>query len=297
VDATAEIRAFMQAARRMEDKGNLENALELYRQALELAGADPALRSLAREIELTVQDVEKRVAAQPSRPQPAVSPLPPGAPFGEDKGEGVRAEPRRKGGWAWALGGLAGLVVCCVLAAIVYVVNLQQQQAAQATATSAAIQAVRVFGPENGTASIYNLDSRVMVSSGVKLRNFIAEITVYNPPTASWGYAFDFRETYTDHAGFLAVFSDRSWDLTIDDAGRYTTISRGYIENLNVSQNGYNRIRLIALDDTGFFYVNNIFISVLDLSGNLNIGDVILEIYPTATGQIRYTDFTVWRLP
>jgi len=86
------VRGLMQAARRMEDKGNLEGALELYRQALELAQADPSLRSLAREIELTVQDVEKRVAAQPSRPQPAISPLSMGVPFGEDKGEGVRAE-------------------------------------------------------------------------------------------------------------------------------------------------------------------------------------------------------------
>jgi hypothetical protein len=103
VDATAEIRAFMQAARRMEDKGNLENALELYRQALELAGADPSLRSLAREIELTVQDVEKRVAAQASRPQPAISPLPPGEgpgvrsipPLPVGDGAGVRVEPAR----------------------------------------------------------------------------------------------------------------------------------------------------------------------------------------------------------
>jgi hypothetical protein len=85
------VRGLMQAARRMEDKGNLEGALELYRQALELAGADPSLRSLAREIELTVQDVEKRVAAQASRPQPAISPLPSRAPFGEDKGPGVSA--------------------------------------------------------------------------------------------------------------------------------------------------------------------------------------------------------------
>jgi len=119
----------MQAARRMEDRGNLQGALETYRQALELAGADPSLRSLAREIELTVQDVEKRVAAQPSRPQPAISPLPPGAPFGEDKGPGVRAvsplppgegpgvraEPRRKAGWdfwlLWVLVNILGMFV------------------------------------------------------------------------------------------------------------------------------------------------------------------------------------------
>jgi WD40 repeat protein len=151
VEVTAEIRAFMQAARRMEDRGNLEGALETYRQALELARADPFLRSLAHEIELTVQDVEKRVAAQASRPQPAIpplpvgeglggrviSPLPPGVPFGDNKGPGVRAEPRRKSPWRWVA---AGLVVFALLAAIVYGVNLQQQQAAQATATAIAWQ-------------------------------------------------------------------------------------------------------------------------------------------------------------
>ena len=84
IEPTAEIRAFMQAARRMEDRGNLEGALETYRQALELAQADPSLRSLAREIELTIQDVAKRAAATPA---PPVSPL----PLGE--GPGVREAP------------------------------------------------------------------------------------------------------------------------------------------------------------------------------------------------------------
>jgi formylglycine-generating enzyme required for sulfatase activity len=125
----------------MEDKGNLEGALALYRQALELAQADPSLRSLAQEIELTVQDVEKRVAAQASRPQPAISPrpveegpggrvispLPPGVPFGDDKGPGVRADTplpsgegegvRAKRAWPWALAGLLVLGIGLALGA------------------------------------------------------------------------------------------------------------------------------------------------------------------------------------
>jgi len=118
VDATAEIRAFMQAARRMEDKGNLEGALELYRQALELAGADPSLRSLAREIELTIQDVEKRAAvAQASSLRPPVqTPAPPSiSPLPVGEGPGVRAEPRRKPGWdfwlLWVLVNILGMFV------------------------------------------------------------------------------------------------------------------------------------------------------------------------------------------
>jgi hypothetical protein len=95
------VRGLMQAARRMEDKGNLEGALELYRQALELARADPSLRSLAREIELTIQDVEKRVAAQLSRLQPAVEiPAPPSvSPLSLGEEPELREQPRRKTDW------------------------------------------------------------------------------------------------------------------------------------------------------------------------------------------------------
>jgi hypothetical protein len=63
-EGSAEIRAFMQAGRRMEEKGNLEGALELYRQALEVAQGDPTLRSLVKEIELTIQDVQERARAK-----------------------------------------------------------------------------------------------------------------------------------------------------------------------------------------------------------------------------------------
>jgi hypothetical protein len=134
------VRGLMQAARRMEDKGNLEGALELYRQALELAQADPSLRSLAREIELTVQDVEKRVAAQASRPQPAVEiPAPPSvSPLSLGEEPELREQPRRTSPWGWVV---AGLMIFALLAAIVYVVNLQQQQVAQAMATARSAQA------------------------------------------------------------------------------------------------------------------------------------------------------------
>jgi len=137
VDSTAEIRAFMQAARRLEEQNKLESALEVYRQALELAQADPSLRSLAREIELTVQDVEKRIAAQASRPQPAVETFaaPSISPLLAGEGEGVREQPRHKRPWGWVA---AGLVVFALLAFLVYGVNLEQQQTVQTTAISLA---------------------------------------------------------------------------------------------------------------------------------------------------------------
>jgi hypothetical protein len=118
VESTAEIRAFMQAARRMEDKDDLENALKLYRQALELAQADSALRSLAHEIELTVQDVGKRMEAKPPSPRPPVkTPASPVAISPPQGGHGpvVKEQPRHTGVWLLiALLISACICLCCI---------------------------------------------------------------------------------------------------------------------------------------------------------------------------------------
>jgi len=320
------IRALMQAARRLEEQNKLESALEVYRQALELAQADPSLRSLAREIELTVQDVEKRVAAQPSRPQPAISPRPvkegPGSrvisPLPPGEGPGVRAEPRRKGGWAWALGGLAGLVVCCVLAAIVYVVNLQQQQAAQATATAQAAQATAtimavatqgalidpnaklVFGPVSGNLIHGTNDGWAYWGSGIKVKNFILEVEVSNPyANFPWTLDIVFRQTYNaDNAFYLYISSDSTWALDSDRNGTWRTVSRGKISNLNVSANRSNLIRLIVKDSIAKLYINGVFVSTLDVSSNTFYGDIALAIGQGIPGKsTEYKNFTVWGLP
>jgi Tol biopolymer transport system component len=108
VEVTAEIRAFMQAARRMEEQRDLETALKLYRQALGLAQGDPALRLLAREIELTIADVERRLrAAQTFAGPPTVAPPAP-APTPAHE-----AAPRTRGagaGWVVLAVVLFGLV-------------------------------------------------------------------------------------------------------------------------------------------------------------------------------------------
>jgi len=132
VEPTAEIRAFMQVARRFEEQNNYQAALEAYRQALELAQADPSLRSLAREIELTVQDVQARARPISPRIEESLAERAISLPVEEvkvalpaEEEPGIREEPYRKRPWGWVLG---GLVVFALLAALVYGVNVQQQQ-------------------------------------------------------------------------------------------------------------------------------------------------------------------------
>lgn len=139
----AEVRAFLQAARRMEERSNLDGALELYRQALELAQGDPALGSMAREVELTLQEVEsKRRAVQPPpAPVGPVAAVPisaeaaPPLPLGE--GPGVRAEPRprRRWGWVWAV----MLLLLAAAGGDLWAWNAQQQEIARQAALSTAV--------------------------------------------------------------------------------------------------------------------------------------------------------------
>jgi type II secretory pathway pseudopilin PulG len=170
--AVAVIRGLMQAARRLEEQNNLAGALEVYRQALELAQADPSLRSLAREIELTIQDVEKR--ARPILPRPVEESLGERAislPMEEvrvalpaEERTGIGEEPRPgKRPWFWAL---AGLIVFALLAALVYGVNMQQQAGratatAQARAAAARAQAGRIafISDRDGNDEIYVMNA------------------------------------------------------------------------------------------------------------------------------------------
>jgi hypothetical protein len=221
----------MQAARRMEDKGNLENALELYRQALELAQAAPSLRSLAREIELTVQDVEKRVAAQAPRPQPAISsrpveegpgsrvisPLPPGVPSGDDKGAGVREQPRRLSHTLdlalflqWMIANLAGFLVGLVVVTSIAItgnyiglwrisfagepqtaneiVNMNSGDLVPVTATTGLIYGI-TMGASMGIAQWIILRTRI------KVRYWIVATTV--GMSIGWTLLLPFVVTYT----------------------------------------------------------------------------------------------------
>ncbi len=66
------VRTLTEAARQLEEAGNVEGALTTYRQALELARSDPALASLERKIALTVQDLaERQERAEETVPVPS----------------------------------------------------------------------------------------------------------------------------------------------------------------------------------------------------------------------------------
>ena len=114
-EARPEAQVLLETGKRLEEQGELQAALTVYRQAQKLAADQPALLT---EVNARVQDLEQRAASatQAESLRPALERTAPFVtPLSLGEGKGVRAEPRRRT-WLWVgLGGLLVLAVCLAL--------------------------------------------------------------------------------------------------------------------------------------------------------------------------------------
>jgi hypothetical protein len=163
-----------------------------------------------------------------------------------------------------------------------------------------------VFGPLSGSLN-HEIDNLVEVSNaGVDLRDFVAEAIFYTPyPTtkSDWDIGFLFRDIDRNDQFRLVIDSDGNWDLQDWRGGKDNMdyLDGGHLTNLDVSDGGSNRLKLIALGDQGVFFVNDSFIAPLDLSGRIYTGDIRLATELRGRNEIddevtEYEDFTIWSL-
>jgi serine/threonine-protein kinase len=329
-ETVGEVRALMLAARRLEEGGYLEEAIEIYHLAQELAVSDPTLGLLTNEVNSLLQNLDAR-----RRKELLVRAIPFSSaqkdPFSPSQSAATEDNSSHNGkGWIWILV-IVGLIVAGLIG-----LNISQRQAeehrlatevaqeyasqstatkqayaSQSTATASSAQAtlisqksrgIIIFGPESGTITQDpNDNANAMFSSGVALKNFIAEVEMHNPYSTAenpWSYSIDFRETHTNYAFYLGIDSNANWTLLLDDNGNWSTISHGYLYNLDTSVNGSNHIRLMMVDNVATFFLNNEFINTLDVSRNTMSGDVALVASTEIAGKTTpYSNFTVWAIP
>ena len=117
----------------------------------------------------------------------------------------------------------------------------------------------------------HKADERIAnIFSNVQLRDFIVDATFFNPydnTTGSWTYGFMFRHTDFNQQFRLYVTSNQEWVLilvyTVNGNLQSTLVTSGSLPNLNIGANGSNNLRLIAIGETGYFFVNGVFVSTL----------------------------------
>ena len=105
------------------------------------------------------------------------------------------------------------------------------------------------------------------------LRDFEAEVRFFNPYEGFWDVNLFFRigGNKTSH---LEINSSRQWTLFLSDSAGSNKVAEGRVTNWDLSGSGSNHIKLVANGNRGDFYANGQLVTTLDLSGNLESGDV-----------------------
>ena len=166
------------------------------------------------------------------------------------------------------------------------------------------------FGPINGELPHNPADGWIKTEyAGVSLPDIILEATFVNPYSASsgsWDYGFFLRDNRDGSTGAfiqIAVTSDRRWSLAWRKGGDSSNqrISGGTIANFNTGATGRNHLRVVAIAERGWFFVNGDFVATLDLSDVATSGDIAVITGAFAGDEVagavtRFEDFKINRL-
>ena len=136
------------------------------------------------------------------------------------------------------------------------------------------------FGPTSGELRHDPSDGFIKTEyANVSIADMMVETTFVNPYSAAsnkWDYGFIFRRENTGPAIHFAVTSDRRWYLGWRETSNADTqrVGGGTIPTFDTSAGGRNHLRVVAINERGWLFVNGEFVSALDLSDVTGPGDL-----------------------
>ena len=132
-------------------------------------------------------------------------------------------------------------------------------------------------------------------SSGLSTRDLIAEADFISPQGTEWDYGFMIRNPVFDRLDVVGLSGDEWWFHYTKKPGDedYTLLNSGHFAG---GTNNRNRLLIIAIEESGWFFVNGHLAAKVDLSLNQDaggvaaMGDLFLDHYASPSFQ----DFKVW---
>lgn len=176
------------------------------------------------------------------------------------------------------------------------------QRAFEIESGEAALGAERIFGPQSGELAHgagSDLATLTISESGVRLQDFVVDVRFQNPYSASearWDCGFIFRRDSTAQYRLL-VRSDMRWFLVLR-TDQTQVVQDGNFDALNFNAGELNRLRLVVKAGEGWFFVNDKFVSKLDVSQHQVTGDVLLGtgISAESKKESAVTRFEEWTI-
>jgi hypothetical protein len=136
--------------------------------------------------------------------------------------------------------------------------------------------------------------------AGVSVTDFYATATFVNPTDLSTrsDIGFGFRDLNNDTEFRFVVRSDSAWALA---QGTGSPLVQGPVTNFDATPGASNTLEIVVRGSTGLLALNGVVIQQVDLSANLNAGDVYIAsgMYASDTvdgRQVPYSNFQVYQL-
>ena len=136
------------------------------------------------------------------------------------------------------------------------------------------------FGPTSGELRRDPSDGFIKTEyANVSIADMMVETTFVNPYSAAsnkWDYGFIFRRENTGPAIHFAVTSDRRWYLGWRETSNADTqrVGGGTLKTFDTGAGGRNHLRVVAIKERGWLFVNGEFVSALGLLDVTGAGDV-----------------------
>ena len=163
----------------------------------------------------------------------------------------------------------------------------------------------KLYGPRDGDIShdpdggfIDDHETYSLLADG------IIEARFFNPFALSqgdWSNGFLFRESRDGEFYAIVIQEDRRWhhDLRLGDAAKTQDLAEEHFYGLSTGMFDSNHLRVIALGDVGWFFINGTYVAKLDLGGWSEAGRVsAIANYFTGDGiagyATRFEGFAIW---
>ena len=134
--------------------------------------------------------------------------------------------------------------------------------------------------------------------SGVKTRDLVVEAEFVNPQGSDWDYGFIIRSPVFNRLEVIGLDGSGWWFHDTRNVGdiEYTDVASGYLRVAGINLLSSNHLLLIAIEEFGWFFVNDQLVAKLDLGHNLDSGQVsaIGDYSLYHQGSPSFENFNVW---
>ena len=135
--------------------------------------------------------------------------------------------------------------------------------------------------------------------SGVWTRDLVTEAEFINPRGSDWDYGFIIRRSVRNRLDVIGVTDYGRWFHKTRDVGdeKYTEVANAWLDATGADLHSRrNHMLLLAFGDSGWLFLNDRLVAKLDLSHNLDSGDVrvMSDFFHGHDGSPKFEGFHVW---